>query len=182
MRPALLFIATVLLAFEVHAQSVDLQRSSIRVTARQMNVPFEGQFRLASANLVWDERKPEASKATIDVDLSSFDLGDPSFNDEARSKSFLDAARNPRATFATTGIRSVAAGRYEATGKLAIKGVAREVTVPFTVRNDSGRRVFETSFPLKRLDYSIGEGEWSDTKTLANETTIHVRLVTSPGR
>jgi polyisoprenoid-binding protein YceI len=182
MRPALLFIATVLLAFEAHAQSVDLQHSSIRVTARQMNVPFEGQFRSFSVNVAWDEAKPEASKATVEVDLSSFDLGDPSFNDEARGKSFLDSARNPRATFTTTSIRSVAAGRYEATGKLAIKGVTREMTAPFTVRDDGGRRVFETSFPLKRLDYRIGEGEWSDTKTLANETTIHVRLVTNAGR
>jgi len=182
MRPALLFIATVLLAFEAHAQSVDLQHSSIRVTARQMNVPFEGQFRSFSANLAWDERKPEASAATIEVDLSSFDLGDPSFNDEAKGKAFLDVARIPRATFTITSIRSLGAGRYEATGKLGIKGIARDVTVPFSVKDDGGRRVFDATFPLKRLDFRIGEGEWSDTKTLANETTIQVHLVTSASR
>lgn len=181
MRLVAAFLVAGLFGLDAHAQAADLQRSSIRVTARQMNVPFDGQFRSFSANLAWDERKPEASKASVEVDLSSFDLGDPSFNDEARSKSFLDVARFPRATFTTSAIRVVSAGRYEATGKLAIKGVAREVTMPFTVREDGGRRVFEATFPLKRLDYGIGEGEWSDTKTLANETMIHVRLVTNPG-
>ena len=74
------------------------------------------------------------------------------------------------------------AGRYEATGKLGIKGVTRDVTVPFSVKDEAGRRVFESTFPLKRLDYRIGEGEWADTKTLANETTVNVRLVMTSAR
>ncbi|HTN49199.1 MAG TPA: YceI family protein [Burkholderiaceae bacterium] len=175
-------LAAALLASSANAQPVDLQRSSIRVTARQMNVPFDGQFRSFTASLAWDDRKPEASKATVEVDLASFDLGEPSFNDEARGKAFLDAARVPRATFTTSSIRTLGSGRYEATGKLGIKGVTRDVTVPFSIREDGGRRIFEASLPLKRLDYGIGEGEWSDTKTLANETMIQVRLVTNAGR
>ncbi|HQR19347.1 MAG TPA: YceI family protein [Burkholderiaceae bacterium] len=178
---AVIFVAT-LWASISNAEPLDPQRSSIRVTARQMNVPFDGQFRLFNASLEWDERRPEASKASVEVDLSSFDLGDPSFNDEAKGKAFLDAARIPRATFTTTAIRRIGAGRYEATGKLGIKGVTRELTVPFSVREDGGRRIFEASFPLMRLDYRIGEGEWADTKTLANETTVQVRLVTHSAR
>ena len=177
-----LFVATALPALDADAQPIDPQRSSIRVTARQMNVPFDGSFRSFTANVKWDEGKPEASKAVVEIDLSSFDLGDPSFNEEARGKSFLDAARIPRAAFTTTGIRTISPGRYEAAGKLAIKGITREVTAPFTVREDGGRRIFDATLPLKRLDYGIGEGEWSDTKTLANETVIQVRLVTIPIR
>jgi len=163
------------------AQEIDLARSSVKVNVRQMNVPFSGQFRRFKADLAWDEKNPEASRALIDVDLDSFDLGDASFNDEAKGKSFLNVTAFPHATFTSSAIRSLGGGRYEAVGKLNIKGIARDVTAAFTIRDDGGRRVFDATFPLRRLDYRIGEGEWQDTKVLADETQVQVRLVTAAG-
>lgn len=164
------------------ADELDLAHSSIRVVARQMNVPFDGHFRAFKAELTWDEKIPDASRAFVDVDLGSFDLGDASFNEEAKGKAFLNAAVFPHAVFTSTAIRSLGAGRYEVSGRLSIKGVGRDVTVPFTVRDEGGRRVFDANFPLRRLDYRIGEGEWSDTKVLADETQVQVRLVTAARR
>jgi polyisoprenoid-binding protein YceI len=162
-----------------NADEIDLARSSVKVNVRQMNVPFSGQFRRFSADLAWDDKNPEASRAVIDVDLNSFDLGDASFNDEAKGKAFLNVAAFPHATFTSSAIRSLGGGRYEAAGKLSIKGIARDVTAAFTIKDDGGRRVFDAAFPLKRLDYRIGEGEWQDTKVLADETQVQVRLVTA---
>ena len=100
-------------------------------------------------------------------------------DDEAKGKAFLNAAVFPHATFTSSAIRSLGGGRYEAAGKLNIKGIVRDITAAFTIREDGGRRVFDAAFPLKRLDYRIGEGEWQDTKVLADETQVQVRLVTA---
>jgi len=173
-------LLALLASLPVGAEEIDLAKSSVKVSVRQMNVPFSGQFRRFSADLAWDDKNPEASRAVIDVDLNSFDLGDASFNDEAKGKAFLNAAVFPRATFTSSAIRSVGGGRYEAAGKLNIKGIVRDITAAFTIKDDGGRRVFDAAFPLKRLDYRIGEGEWQDTKVLADETQVQVRLVTAP--
>jgi polyisoprenoid-binding protein YceI len=74
-------------------------------------------------------------------------------------------------------MKPLGGGRFEVAGQLAIKGVTRHVVTAVTVREDGGQRIFETVFPIRRLDYRIGEGEWSDQKTLANEVQVRVRLV-----
>jgi len=33
---------------------------------------------------------------------------------------------------------------------------------------------------VKRLDFKIGEGEWADTGTVANEVLVRVRMVLPP--
>lgn len=178
MKRALLLVAGIGLALSASAQEVDPAQSFVKVTARQMNVPFEGQFRAMRGQLDWNEKDPTASRATVEVDLASFDLGEPSFNDEARSKAFLDAVAFPRARFATTGIRALGGGHFEASGQLTIKGVSRSIVVPFTMSESGGRRVFDASFPLRRLEFRIGEGEWSDTRVLADDTQVRVHLTT----
>jgi polyisoprenoid-binding protein YceI len=70
----------------------------------------------------------------------------------------------------------VGANRYEAAGRLTIKGRTREVIVPLTVRPANGAHVFEGAFTIKRLDYGIGEGIWSDTDTVADEVQIRFKL------
>jgi polyisoprenoid-binding protein YceI len=76
-------------------------------------------------------------------------------------------------------VRPVAAGRYEVTGPLSIKGVTREIKVPFTVKQEGGVRVFEGEFPIRRLDFKVGEGAWADTGTVADEVRVRLRLVTA---
>jgi hypothetical protein len=49
------------------------------------------------------------------------------------------------------------------------------------VRTDAaGNRVAEGTFSLKRLDYRIGEGEWADTGTVANDVVVRVRMALAP--
>jgi polyisoprenoid-binding protein YceI len=44
--------------------------------------------------------------------------------------------------------------------------------------------VFEGTFNIKRLDYSIGEGEWTDVSAVADEIQIkfHIVVNASPSK
>ena len=42
-----------------------------------------------------------------------------------------------------------------------------------------GVRTVDGQFTLKRLQYKIGEGEWSDTETVADDITVHFRFAIS---
>lgn len=172
------FVSALLVATPVAAQSsVDHARSRVSFVTRQMNVPVEGMFRKFEAKIAWNAARPEASTADVAIDVGSIDLGDKSFDDEAKGKSFFDAARFPQARFSATGVKPVGGGRYEATGKLTIKGVTRDVVMPFTVKADGDATVFDGAVPIRRLDYNIGEGSWKDTGILADEVQVRVRLV-----
>src|SRR4051812_6477663 len=51
-------------------------KSSISATFKQMNVPVDGKFKKFNAQIDYDAAKPEASKANVEIEVASFDLGD----------------------------------------------------------------------------------------------------------
>ena len=163
----------------VYAQpvtSVDPGKSAITFVSKQMNVPVEGKFGKFSAQLVFDPAQPSQGHVLVDVDLASIDTGSEEANDEVRSKGWFDVKHHPTARFVSSSVKSLGAGRYEVAGKLTIKGRNKDVNAPFTFKSAGSGGVFEGSFTLKRLDYGIGEGAWSDTDTVANEVQIKFRL------
>ena len=177
----LVFLLCVLSAIPAGAQqTVQLDRSEIRFVGKQMNVPVEGKFRKFKAEVNFDFAKPELSRARIDIDLNSIDLGAAEGEAEVRRKVWFDMAAFPRAHFTSTAVKKLADGRFQVTGKLVIKGVSRDISVPFSVRQDAGKlSIAEGVFQLLRLDYKIGEGVWADTETVTNEVQVRFRIVFS---
>ena len=158
---------------------LDAAKSSVVAISKQMGVPVEGTFKRFSAQVSFDPAKPTEGRASLEIDIASFDLGDADFNRETTKKEWFDAAKYPKATFVTTAIKPAGAGRYEAAGKLTIKGTTQSVVAPVSFRTEGGQRVFEGTLPIKRLAFNIGEGEWKDTATVADEVQIRFRIVTA---
>ncbi|MBK7135613.1 MAG: YceI family protein [Rhodocyclales bacterium] len=158
---------------------VDAAKSSVIAVSKQMGVPVEGKFRRFSAQVSFDPAKPADGRASIEIDIASFDLGDADFNRETTKKEWFDAAKHPKATFVTTAIKPAGAGKFEAAGKLTIKGITRDVVAPVSFKAEGGQQVFEGVLPIKRLTFNIGEGEWKDTSTVADDVQIRFRIVTA---
>lgn len=174
---ALLATAVALPSFAQVPQKIVADRSQIRFAFKQMNVPVEGRFRKFDATVAFDPRKPEATKAEFEVDLGSIDLGNAEGETEARRKPWLNSEAFPKAKFVASAIKVIGPGRYEATGPLTIKGTTQNITAPFTLVDAGGMRTVEGQFPLRRLQFRIGEGPWADTDTVADEVTVRFRFV-----
>lgn len=156
---------------------VDNAKSSVSATFRQMGVPVDAKFGKIAAQIDYDAAKPETAKASVEIDVASFDLGDPDYNSEVRKKEWFNAAQFPKASFASTKIRAAGAGKLEVSGKLTLKGRTADVTFPMTVKKDGAAQVFEGSLPIRRLSFGIGEGEWKDTSIVADEVVIKFRML-----
>ncbi|HEX6828174.1 MAG TPA: YceI family protein [Burkholderiales bacterium] len=177
----------VLLSAAVSAHAVEYgnvlsDKSEIRFVSKQMNVPIEGRFRKFTAELHFDPAKPESGSTRLSVDLGSIDAGSHDADEEVKTKGWFDIRNFPTATFASTAVKPLGPNRYEVSGKLAIKGRSRDVTAPFTFRQDGANAVLEGSFVLKRLLFGIGEGPWSDVDTVADDVQVRFRLTAAPGR
>jgi polyisoprenoid-binding protein YceI len=158
-------------------QQVALDKSEVKFAGKQMGVPAEGQFKKFSADVNLDPTKPESTRAQIAIDANSIDLGSAEFDTEVKRKPWLDAAGHPQAKFVSSGVKATGNGRYEMTGKLTIKGITREVVVPFSMQQESGVTTAQGAMDFKRLDFKLGEGPWEDLETVANEVQIRFRLV-----
>lgn len=157
-------------------QKIIPAKSQIRFVTKQMNVPVEGQFKKFDATVAFDPAKPEATKAEFEVDLASIDLGNEEGETEAKRKLWLNIDAFPKAKFVASSVKSLGAGKFQATGPLTIKGVSREIVAPFSMTDAAGVRLVEGQFPLKRLQFRIGEGPWSDTDTVADEVLVRFRF------
>jgi len=151
--------------------------SSITFISKQMSVPVAGVFKKFSANIRINPAKAETGMANIEIDLASIDAGSMEANDEVKGKSWFGVAEYPKASFVSTSVKTLGGGKYEAAGKMTIKGKTIEMHAPFTFKEDKGVLNVDGVFPLKRLDFGIGSGLWSDTSVVADEVQIKFHIV-----
>ena len=186
MRPTLFLLgvaaALMFFAWPAAAQTVLYDKSRITCVSRQMNVAVEARFKKFSAQIAFDPARPAAGTARIEIETDSFDIDNAEINDEARGKQWFDARNFPRATFVAAGIKPLGGSRFEVRGPLTIKGRTSEVVAPFTYKEEAGTAVFDGAFPLKRLQYNIGEGVWKDTDTVADEVQIKFHIVVAAAK
>jgi polyisoprenoid-binding protein YceI len=169
------------LLFVFSAQAADRpvvkKGSDIAFTFTQMNVPVQGHFEKFSGNICFDAAKPEASSVRMSVDTGSIRAGEDT-DAEAVKPEWLNVKGFPQATFVSKNIKSLGGGRYEASGTFSLKGLSRDIVVPFTYKETAGGNAEASGeFSIKRGDYRIGEGEWSALDIVANEVRVRFHLI-----
>jgi polyisoprenoid-binding protein YceI len=151
--------------------------STVSFGYKQMGVALDGKFNKYAAQLAFDPAKPAKAQARIDIDVASIDTGSEEANQEVVGKQWFNAKAFPAASFVSSSLKALGGNRYEAGGKLTIKGKTQDVIAPVTFQSAGNKGIFDGSFTIKRLDYAIGEGAWSDVDTVANEIQIRFHLV-----
>lgn len=146
---------------EPPAWRLDPAASTITVVATQMGGTFEGVFRQFEAEIRFDPADLGASRVVVTIATGSLDTGNDQRDEAARAPAWFDAAAHPAARFEATRFRSLGGDRYAADGTLAIKGLARPVTLPFTLAIAGGRAVAAGALTVERADYALGTGEWA---------------------
>jgi polyisoprenoid-binding protein YceI len=171
------FAAASLTAAGSALAQVDVAKSTITATSKQMNVPVDGKFSKFSAQVKFDPAKPAEGSAQFAVDMGSYDLGDESYNDQVRGKDWFDAKTFPQATFVSSAIAPAGNNQFKVTGKLTIKGKSQTVVVPVTVAQQGGTQTFDGDLSIKRTQFDIGTGEWKDTSVVADDVIIKFHIV-----
>lgn len=123
-----------------------------------------------TAELDYDAANPAASRIALRIATASMQCKDDwvsakdlkKIEAEARDK-LLEAAKHPQLLFRSTSIQPQAAGRYLVQGTLAIRGVAKPVTVsvnmqpsPGGLRFDGEATVDMTAWGLKPPSAALG--------------------------
>ncbi|MCL4469856.1 MAG: YceI family protein [Gammaproteobacteria bacterium] len=157
--------------------AVQADKSAISFITKQMNVPVEGVFRKFTAQIRIDPAKAEAGQARIEIDLAGIDAGSAEANEEVKGKNWFNVREFPQAGFISGSVKALGGGRFEASGRMTIKGRTRDVRAPFTLKQEKGVLILDGRFPLKRLDYGIGSGVWSDTAVVADEVQVRFHFV-----
>ncbi|MDO8317648.1 YceI family protein [Rhodoferax sp.] len=154
-------------------------QSSIAFEIKQMGVPVQGHFKKFDAQVNFAATKLTSSKVNFTVDIASTTLGAPEMDSELPKATWFNTAKFPQAQFTSSGFKALGGGKYEVTGKLAIKGQNRDVTVPLTMTQAGATTTASGVLPIKRLAFKIGEGDWADTSMVADDVQVKFKLALS---
>lgn len=161
------------------AQTVEPAASELVFVTKQMGVPVEGRFQRWSAQVALDPRRPEAGHVVLRIQMDSVSFAAPEVTAEAQRAVWLDTAKYPQALFESSGIRAAGDGRYELSGRLTLKGETRDIVVPVTLTRRGASGTAAGQFIVKRSDYGIGDGEWTDASLVAHEVVVRFRIALS---
>lgn len=88
-----------------------------------------GRFNTFTGSFEYDERKPNDSSITIDIDTTSFDSNHAERDKHIRSGDFLNVAKFPTAKFESTQVIDKGDGALEVKGKLTLHGVTKDIVI-----------------------------------------------------
>jgi polyisoprenoid-binding protein YceI len=162
------------------AYSMDATRSTLTFGADQMGAPFEGHFGKFSASIRFDAADMAGSQFDVTVDLASADTGEEQRNGTLLGPDFFDIANFKTAHYVTSAITKTKTGTYQATGKLTLRDVTRDVTIAFsfTSRKEGAVTAFYLvgSATLKRHDFGVGRGEYEDPESVGENVPVKFNL------
>ncbi|HUT51207.1 MAG TPA: YceI family protein [Alphaproteobacteria bacterium] len=163
--------------------AVDGSKSRIVFIGRQMGAASKGWFKTFTATIRFDPKNLAASKAEVLIEVASAYTGNKDIDAELRKEKWFDAARFPTARFVTTAIRAKGENAYEASGKLTIRNITRDVVLPFKVALTDGGKMAKIigKLTIKRTEFGIGRGEWGATRIVADEVVIQIEVVAAKG-
>jgi polyisoprenoid-binding protein YceI len=117
----------------------------------------EGVIKGLKTSITFDEAKPENSKIIATLDVNTINTGNGMMNKHAKSEDGLDAKKFPSINFESLSVTGKN-GKYSANGKLTIKGVTKEINLPFTFENKGLESLFKGKFNIKPKDFNITRG------------------------
>ncbi len=102
-----------------------------------------------------------SGKASLTIDAGSVFTGSQDRDKHLRSPDFFDAKQFPNIEFSSDDVKHVGGDKYEANGKLTMRGVTKELTITFERtgtgkgRKGEARTGFHGTFTVKRSDFGV---------------------------
>lgn len=156
--------------------TVDLAKSKIGFSGTQIEQPFSGVFKTWTAAIEFDPATPEAAHVLVTIDTGSATTGDTQRDEALPGSDWFNAANAPKATFEATGFTPKGGAAYETTGKLTIRGVTKDVVLPFSLSIKGGTAHAAGSAKLVRTAFGVGQGAWSTEEYVAFAVDVDLDL------
>jgi polyisoprenoid-binding protein YceI len=157
--------------------TVQADKSHLGFSGTQTGAPFKGSFGKWTAEIGFDPAHPEAAHAKIAIDLASARTGDAQRDTALPQSDWFDVKHFPQATFEATGFTAKSGDAYEAAGKLTIRGVAKDVVLPFTLTIAGDGATARGHLALVRTAFGVGQGAWTSGEWVALEVGVDFDLV-----
>ncbi|MDQ3803364.1 MAG: YceI family protein [Acidobacteriota bacterium] len=165
--------------------NIDPAHSIIGFSIRHLEIAWvEGRFKDFKGTIRYDERDVTKSSVEFSAKVASIDTGVEPRDKHLRTADFFDVEKFPEMTFKSKRVERTGKDGYVLHGDLTLKGVTKQVALPFAVtgaiKDPWGNTRFgvQAQTKLDRRDYGITFGQALEGGGLdiGNEVTIELQL------
>ncbi|GAB4191862.1 MAG: YceI family protein [Calditrichia bacterium] len=170
--------------FAQNKYSFDLSHSALGFEVKHMVIStVDGKFKKFDGSLEFDGKDPLNIKVNVAVDMNSIDTDEEKRDGHLKSPDFFDVANYPTATFVSKKVVKKN-DKYEMIGDLTLKGVTKEIAIPFAFNGSitdpwgNTRVGFEGSTVINRKDFGVTWNKTMDNGGLVvgNEVKLKIHL------
>jgi polyisoprenoid-binding protein YceI len=165
MKKIILGFVFALVSMITFAQStwmVDPMHSSVNFNIKHMGISFvQGRFDKFDGKVSTPGATLDNAQFNFSVQTESINTGVEPRDKHLKSADFFDAEKFPSMKFESTSLVKGKNNNYTLKGKLTVKDVTKEVSIPVTfggvTKNQQGKDVagLQAKFTVNRLDYNI---------------------------
>ena len=167
----LLFIPFLLLAFTVvDLKPVDAD-DSVTFIIKNFGINTKGSFSGLKGAIKWDATNPSNSSFNVSVDANTINTGIDMRDNDLRKERYFNVAKYPTINFVSTAVNATTV-----TGNLTIKGITKQVNIPYTVKPSGNGYLFEGKLPLNRRDFDVGGSSF----TLSDDLEVQLKVLATP--
>ena len=177
-RSFLLPLALAASTFATPTVAADYAQASGALTfaSQYQGETFVGSLPGFRTTMRFDPAALQDASLDVVIPLAGADTDNADRDSTLKAADFFDVARFAQARYTARGFTRLGDGSYSTDGTLELRGVRKPVTLTFTW-TPGAQPVLAGKATVKRLDFGVGGGDWTDTKTIPNETAISTKVV-----
>lgn len=137
---------------------VDASRSSLTFEVMVNGQIVTGRFPGFGSLIRFDPADLSNSSARITIDATGIKTNDTTRDAMLLKPAWFNVLDFPQANFQSTSFSSTGPNKYLCKGRLTIKGVSRDIDLPFALVINGTTATMSGESIIKRLDFKVGEG------------------------
>jgi polyisoprenoid-binding protein YceI len=149
-----------------------IKSSTIAFKIKNAGISVDGSFSGLEAEIKFNPMKPEEANIKAVVNSKSISTKNEMRDSHLQKPEYFDTEKFPKIILQSTKIEKTGPISYNGTFKLTMKGVTKDVIIPFNFMRLSDRNEIKGSFALNRRDYGVG----GNSISMADNLTVTIVL------
>jgi polyisoprenoid-binding protein YceI len=131
--------------------------SKIDFVGAKVTGKHDGSFQSFTGNVSLVDNNPEKSSVSTEIDIASLKTDEEKLTAHLKTPDLLDAAKFPKATFASTSIKAGGekGATHTVTGNFQLHGVTKSISFPATIKISGDAVNVDAEFAINRKDFGI---------------------------
>src|SRR5688572_1832585 len=156
----------------------EVKSSKITFKIKNAGITVDGSFSDLQADIKFDPKYLDKSVLKASVGVASINTGIKKRDKDLQMRKYFNVEKYPRIKMISKKIQHIEKNKYKGTFDLTIKGVTKQIEIPFTYIGKEDEGTFSAEFTVNRRDFGVG----SNSLILSDEATVSIEVVVKEGK